>query len=325
MRNKKVIWPAFLMLFILFLACKNDNNTPLATQIQNGLGSKGGTIATTDGSLSVIVPTNALAKDTVIKIQTSTEIAPNGIGFVQKLSPDGIKFQKPLTLVFKYNESELTQRKTYPELLRIATRETGKNWEVLQNVKLDKANKTISVEATHFSDWSVIAVKGSIAYETVAVDVSATRTTYSQENIVLFEKIDTLIGRKNDVDTSRTFVYGSYHRTIIKTQSEDPGSVFIYLNSKDELKVSPYDATPVSFTNADGFVMIVSGLAIVVRKSIFGPVEYFSGYGYPPTQITITNWGKNAGDLIAGNFSGRLYYGGKTQEDISGTFAFIRN
>jgi hypothetical protein len=327
MTMKNALRPfAFLLILIYLSGCDKKEDSPTITKklSEVKIGSAGGNIATSSGSVSAVVPPGALSTDTVIKIETTTEVAPAGVGVVQKLSPEGIQFQKPITLIFKYDEAELTQKKTYPELLRIVTREKGKDWEILNQVKLDKANKTISVETTHFSDWSVVVVKGNISYVLVTLDGLATPSYYSAETIVFSEKIDTLKGRKSEMDTSTNYVYGSYYSTALKTQNEDIGSISLYLGTKEEVATKIYDAGYLTYMNPYGYVLARSGLYIVVRKSTLGPVDYSCGDNYPPCQLTITNWGKNVGDLIAGTFSGRLYFDGKTQEDISGTFAFVR-
>jgi hypothetical protein len=322
----KNITHSWLLLLVLIYSsgCEKKESTPLIKSTEIKIGIAGGNTATPSGNLTIAVPPGALSQDVTIKIETIAEVAPQGIGSTLKLSPEGTEFQKPVTLTFKYDEAELAQKKTYPELLRIVTREKGKDWEILNQVRLDKANKTISVETTHFSDWSIVVVEGNISYVLVTLDGLATPTYYSAETIIFSERIDTLKGRKSEMDTSTNYVYGSYYSTTLKTQNEDVGSISLYLGTKEEVTTKNYDAGYLTYMNPYGYVLARSGLYTVVRKSTLGPVDYSCGDNYPPCQLTITNWGKNVGDLIAGTFSGRLYFDGKTQEDISGTFAFIR-
>jgi len=115
---KKII--AFISLFIsLTASAQNDATddttaTPAITETgkANGkisemkMNKDGGTLVSGDGNLELIIPSGALSKKTTISIQPITNMVPNGNGQAYRLEPSGIQFQKPVQLVFHYDEEE---------------------------------------------------------------------------------------------------------------------------------------------------------------------------------------------------------------------------
>ncbi len=129
------------------------DGSPIATKT---IGPAGGTIAFEDGRISVTVPQGALEKDETISIEpiTSTLPATAGPGAF-RLLPEGLHFKKPVTITFAYNDSIV--RGSSPEVLHIAYQDDRGVWKAIKALQLDKLNKTVSVQSTHFSDWAVFA------------------------------------------------------------------------------------------------------------------------------------------------------------------------
>jgi len=70
-----------------------------------------------------------------------------------RLTPDGQKFAKPVTVAFAYSKDDLDS--TYADSLRIAFQDKAGLWEV-QKTKVDKATKTLAITSTHFTDFSAL-------------------------------------------------------------------------------------------------------------------------------------------------------------------------
>jgi hypothetical protein len=324
MKNTTRLW-LLLLALIYSSGCEKKESAPLIKSTETKIGITGGNTATPSGNLTVAIPPGAFSQDVTIKIETITEVAPQGIGATLKLSPEGTKFLKPVTLTFKYDEAELTQKKTYPELLRVATREENGKWETLKKVKLDKVNKTISVEATHFSDWSLVIISGNLSYYFNNVQ-------YNEEVIVLNEAKTFLQCITITPDGYATITPGApYNQTIIRSQNESP---LIALNFEIKNDLS----TGVSFNQSGlgpnscndfqkdwaeiySYFMDPPGSGLVY--SIFNSREENGS-----SAIILTSWGKNTGDLIAGSFSGTLVNPYTTplkeERSIVGEFAFVR-
>ena len=117
------------------------------------IGTAGGTLASSDGRLTISVPAGALSADTVVGIQPITATAPGAFGSGYRLTPEGTTFAQPMTLTFDYPADEAGA--SVPESLRVATRDARGYWRVIEAVR-DTAQRKLSVTTTHFSDWSYV-------------------------------------------------------------------------------------------------------------------------------------------------------------------------
>jgi hypothetical protein len=116
------------------------------------MNKDGGRIASVDGKLELIIPQGALQKKTVISIQPLDNLAPNGNGKAYRLEPSGIKFEKPVQLVFHYNQEESSDSAQL--FMGIAMQNETGQWFSLKKFTLDTVAKTLSGNINHFSDWS---------------------------------------------------------------------------------------------------------------------------------------------------------------------------
>jgi len=126
--------------------------TPIGAPVTQTIGSAGGTVASTDGVLSVDIPAGALASDVTVSIQAVTAQAPGASGTGYRLSPEGTTFAQPVTLRFSYDDQDLEG--TAPEFLWIASQQSDGSWLLASGVTLDDGARTLSVATTHFSDWT---------------------------------------------------------------------------------------------------------------------------------------------------------------------------
>lgn len=135
------------------------------------MGKEGGHVTSFDGKVELLVPAGVLSKKTSIRIQPITNEMPNGNGNAYRLEPSGNLFQKPIQLVFHYDEQEITD--SMQLLLGITMQDKDGQWLSLNKCTLDTVAKTISGFITHFSDWSNFsALKIHPAYKRLKVKKS---------------------------------------------------------------------------------------------------------------------------------------------------------
>ena len=156
-----------LLLLLFFLTCKkNDSDptsstppstegtpepTPVGTPVGPAttmtMGPAGGTITSSDGTVTLTIPPGALVADTMISVQAITNNAPGGLT-AYRLGPNGMHFSSPVTLRFNYPDSV-----QIPELLGIAYQDTDNIWYWAPDYSVDSTTHTVSTSIAHFSDW----------------------------------------------------------------------------------------------------------------------------------------------------------------------------
>jgi hypothetical protein len=156
-----------LVLLLLGVACSGNDDTPIddssepiitpkgtpsGTSVSTSIGAAGGTIQSDDGNLTITIPEGALSATTVLSIQPITNEAPLGIGTGYRLGPEGTTFAKPVRLTFHYAGDSMQE--SVSDLLWIVTQATDGSWGAMLKSVVDKSARTVSVETTHFSDWT---------------------------------------------------------------------------------------------------------------------------------------------------------------------------
>lgn len=159
-----------LLVVVLFLTCKKDDNgpvsatpppssgtpeptpigTPVGTATTARIGPSGGSVQSSDGKLSVNIPAGILNTDTTISVQPITNNAPNGLGTAYRLGPSGMHFSSPITLRFSYASDTIQ----VPELTGVAYQDTDGIWYEPPDYSVDSLTQTVSAAVNHFSDWT---------------------------------------------------------------------------------------------------------------------------------------------------------------------------
>lgn len=164
----KLLFLSIIMVACLSLAsCKKNNpdeqTTPVepiktAKGVANGpaaskqIGSSGGELVSTDGKLKMTVPAGAVSATTEFSIQPITNtLFEDESRIAYRLLPEGTTFAKPVQLQFAYTPADTIH--TTEDALTIAYQRNDGAWAVLPTA-LDKAAKKLTVETTHFSDWT---------------------------------------------------------------------------------------------------------------------------------------------------------------------------
>lgn len=129
-----------------------EKGKPDGEKTEMKMGKEGGTLASSDGKLELIIPSGALAKKTNISIQPVTNLMPNGNGKAYSLEPSGIRFQQPAQIIFHYVSEEI--KDSTQLLMGIATQDDNGQWYGLKDFTLDTIAKTLTGNISHFSTWS---------------------------------------------------------------------------------------------------------------------------------------------------------------------------
>jgi hypothetical protein len=157
----------FFFLSFMMISCDKSStpepqgNNPVITSVgtpsgelnSTSIGASGGTISSTDGNLTVIIPTGALTSAAEISIQPISNEAPLGLGSGYRLEPEGKIFNKPVQLVFHYTEQLLNE--TPANFLWIVSQAADGSWNAMLKSVVNTDSKTVTIETTHFSDWAL--------------------------------------------------------------------------------------------------------------------------------------------------------------------------
>lgn len=122
--------------------------------ITASIGAAGGHVESADGALRIDVPAGAFATDQDVSIQSITNHAHGRIGGAFRLRPEGAGFAAPVKITFSFSPDDIAG--TSARLLRIASQKQDGFWQVHEDVTLDEDEGTLSVETSHFSDWSLV-------------------------------------------------------------------------------------------------------------------------------------------------------------------------
>jgi hypothetical protein len=140
---------------------QNHNPIPTAPGTPDGaptaatIGPDGGELASSDARFTIEIPAGALSADTEIGIQPITNTAWGGLGEGYRLTPDGLTFAVPVSLVFTVPES--ISASVPFVFLDAAVQDDAGYWYVLKNKSSDEAGGTLTATTTHFSNYSMIA------------------------------------------------------------------------------------------------------------------------------------------------------------------------
>ena len=122
--------------------------TPAGNKTSKMIGPEGGMISSDDGKLELIFPAGALDIATEISIQPITSGIPNANKAYQ-FEPSGIRFQKPVQLIFRYSDEEAEV--CPPDLKFMALQDHYGKWEYMNYEEWDSAANKLFGHISHFS------------------------------------------------------------------------------------------------------------------------------------------------------------------------------
>ena len=169
MLKKHVTYLASFALLTL-LSCSDDSKSdPEPEPAGTTVTTAGGSLESTDKNITVEIPAGAVAESVNIEVKESESDLSNGVGKIYSLTTQ--EFLKPVSLELKYTDADVDAQNSYPELLRLMTRPSATgNWEVVDAFTIDKEHKTLKAQVDHFSDWTIVAVDGTLNFSIDGVD-----------------------------------------------------------------------------------------------------------------------------------------------------------
>jgi hypothetical protein len=187
-----------LLMFLIAQNCKKSNNSnnnnnnndstsyatdpdaikapvggSTGTATSQSVDASGGTVVSSDGILHIIIPAGALSSATNISIQPVTNGFPGSVYNAYSLTPDGQRFQKPITLEFHYKDQDLDTLD--PESMSVGFQLADQSWQFSMDQSIDTVNKTISIPTDHFS-YRIIASVYQFKASKTTVDVNGQST-----------------------------------------------------------------------------------------------------------------------------------------------------
>lgn len=178
--------------------------TPSGDPSSATLSQPGGTLASADGRLTLTIPEGAIASAVPFSIQPITNEAPGGVGSAYRLGPEGASFVAPVRLTFDVGASAAL------EDLAVAHQDAQGYWVHVGAVSRDPEARTLTVLATHFSDWTLVNAPS-------ALDLHGSFT------------LDSTMGVPVTVDGIATLTYGGSDETtrlyLLSGTAEIPATI----------------------------------------------------------------------------------------------------
>lgn len=159
----------FTSLSALIFSCKKSNTNestvsstplttthgrPIGTASKATIGANGGSVSMPDHYISIQVPAGAVDAATEFSVQEVEVNDSAHTGRLFRILPEGVTLKKPVEITFSYTDEDLASANEdyfYP-----CFQSTDGTWHKVMDCTLDKAQRTLKVSTTHFSDWSIL-------------------------------------------------------------------------------------------------------------------------------------------------------------------------
>lgn len=113
----------------------------------------GGTWTTSDKRLTIKFPQGAVSVNTTVTVQPISNQTPGGTGSAYRITPHGVNFAKPVSITFNYVHDDISA--TIARALSVAYQDSNGIWQAQEAGANDTVAKKITINTTHFSDWSL--------------------------------------------------------------------------------------------------------------------------------------------------------------------------
>lgn len=134
-------------------AFKTERGTTSGLAVNKTIGIAGGELTSSDGRITLSVPTGAVTSNTQFSIQPiKNTLDTTSSKPAYRLLPEGVSFAKPVRLIFNYDALDL--KNTKEDLLIAAWQQPNGSWKAVPT-SLNKTAKTLIIQTSHFSDWLV--------------------------------------------------------------------------------------------------------------------------------------------------------------------------
>ncbi len=126
---------------------------PIGVPVTKTIGPAGGTLATSDGKISLIFPAGAVKQETAITIQPGENQALNGVGKAFTISPN-VTFEQGVTVIYYYQDDEMDGAAV--DALGIAHQDSRHAWQLHHFAKVDKTKKTVTAKIKQGNWWALV-------------------------------------------------------------------------------------------------------------------------------------------------------------------------
>ncbi len=179
MKNIKFILIAAI-LAIVMAGCKSSTTSPSTTPGGSGIGPSGGTVTSSDGKVTVVIPSGALSSTQTIAIvpNTDSNTCPQALGAGYSLTPNGLTFSTPAMLTLHYDS---TVYGANAEFIGVAYQDDKGNWNGVTGGSVDTIHRAVTVPISHFSNWTA-----NLAFEitpATAVVFTGTSLTFEVDQV----------------------------------------------------------------------------------------------------------------------------------------------
>ena len=113
------------------------------------IGPEGGTVKSSDGKASAIIPAGALAKKTAIAIKPTSEVPAGNIGPSYEFLPGDINFLKPVTISISYDKATLPSGLNETDLCLGTV--VNSIWDQITPSAVDAENHIVSSDVDRFT------------------------------------------------------------------------------------------------------------------------------------------------------------------------------
>ncbi len=167
----------------------NGRTLPIKFRIEKGavtvVGAEGGKVEAPEFGLTIEIPPGALSEERGITVSPGGDIPDNVVPPLTppvRLGPEGVTFQKPVTLTFKYDPTKRPQHSSARGVTVSSLSDTG--WVLHTYERPDTVNHTVRALAAHFSVWSTFW--STIHFTTLSVGPSSSTTCALSWGDILF-------------------------------------------------------------------------------------------------------------------------------------------
>lgn len=137
------------------------------------------TISSQDGKVSLSIPFGAIIRtvggqqiyDISVTPITNPPPAPQNssiIGMTYNFEPSGVTFDSPITLTFRYSDSDIPNGVDESNLIVACYDESAGKWVSLEGCIVDSVTNTITVPVSHFSRYAILAQLPTVSLPLVA-------------------------------------------------------------------------------------------------------------------------------------------------------------
>lgn len=209
------------------LLARTQPQSAAFVSVTKSIDTSGGVVASSDGSVSLVIPEGALAQPEQITVQTTSTTIPADVTLLSKLydfGPDGLSFARAATLTMSFTGASVIST----DLVRVGIND-GNGWTMVEPQGINIADSTISAVINHFSVFGVFYLGTDLDIDPPAIE--HVRSASPSKLFITFDEfIDSTSVAGAVIDVSETTVTTAYpfkdgKTVVVETIYIEPTSV----------------------------------------------------------------------------------------------------